>query len=69
MRNLEELKRNYADLQAIEIPQNRQRIPWKSLEKKGPDLEKLAITALKSLGDVSYRCTLTPIKNTSPTEP
>jgi hypothetical protein len=37
-------KRKWAltDLQALEMPQNRQRIPWKSLRKNAPDLEKLA---------------------------
>jgi len=33
------------DLQRIENAQNRQDIPWKSLEKKAADLEKLGKTA------------------------
>jgi hypothetical protein len=36
-------------LQILEIAQNRQRNVWKSLEKKGADLEKLAEKGRKSL--------------------
>src|ERR1700722_7451288 len=40
-KSLEKRKMGLGVLQVIEIPQNRQRNLWKSLEKKGLDLEKL----------------------------
>ena len=39
--SLEKEKSGLADLQAFETAQNRQDIPWKSLEKKALDLRKL----------------------------
>jgi len=41
-KSLEKVESGLRDLQASEIAQNRQRNLWKSLEKKGPDLRKLA---------------------------
>ena len=53
-KSLEKAESDLRQLQAAEITQNRQRNLWKSLEKKGQDLQKLG-EKIGGLGDEKLR--------------